>query len=798
MNRLIARCGIIAAAVLAAACAEDALTPPGNPEFAISDAARDVNGIAGFYFRPPMLPEVAYPGVFDATLSPVVIVCQWMGAACGAEVARFTQTSGTDGELVSVTGDQYHANWHTRNFELDQSRTYRVIVEVGGFPLGHADIDVVGSGGQARSVNTGEYIPLVDGRTLPIKFRAERGIVGRMEIEPAEAVLEIGEELRLRIFIYDLHDDPLPGAASNWSLAFGGSGGSGSGGSASITADGVMTGLAPGSGSATAISGGRSVSIPFTVLTPAASVAFGSPTGSLAVGGTTSLAATAFDANGDAIPRPVAYSSSNPDVATIDAVTGLLTGVTPGATTITATTGGVSGTTLSLIYSGSGSGLLTLGPSGGTGDGGAVLMTPGGTLELVATFNVINLPISNITGYVLWASTSSSVAVISSAGVISAVGPGTTTISGCIGAVCGSLVLTVGGGPPVELAMLAGWTSAQANDVNNFGVVVGEVTVAGGRRAVRWDENGATELPVADGSTDCVAKGVNNPGAVVGTCFFGPSNRVYSRGVLWQNGQTTVLTSPVQFPGQPTIQMSTTAEDINDDGVIAGSAPRGWTLCCFQARAEIAVATWTAGAWTTFEWFGTRTQPDGVARAINASGATAGSVTVVINFVCGPSCFSAADILHAFRNAGTMTDLGVNFIPNQNLGISRGEGMNNQGDVVGSAHVFVSTNLVVNNAAWWPAGPPTAPVAVPVPTGGSANDINDDRWIVGGYATSGIHHAFLWRVGAEPEDLEPLVSGGSAFATAISQPRAGNVYVAGGANNGAGQARAVRWSVARP
>jgi len=46
---------------------------------------------------------------------------------------------------------------------------------VGGVELGFADIDPVSTGKELKNVQTGEYIGLVDGRTLPIKFRIENG-----------------------------------------------------------------------------------------------------------------------------------------------------------------------------------------------------------------------------------------------------------------------------------------------------------------------------------------------------------------------------------------------------------------------------------------------------------------------------------------------------------------------------------------------------------------------------------------------------------------------------------------------
>lgn len=41
--------------------------------------------------------------------------------------------------------------------------------------LGHADVDLVDKGSQLKNVETGQFIALLDGRTLPIKFRIEEG-----------------------------------------------------------------------------------------------------------------------------------------------------------------------------------------------------------------------------------------------------------------------------------------------------------------------------------------------------------------------------------------------------------------------------------------------------------------------------------------------------------------------------------------------------------------------------------------------------------------------------------------------
>jgi alpha-tubulin suppressor-like RCC1 family protein len=146
-----------------------------GPDFAISDAAHD-GAFPGFYFRPPMVPDVPLPGTFDPTLAPEVTVCEWNGG-CAATIVHFTTTSGPGSERVRANGDHYHVNWHAKDYDLDRLKTYRILVSVGGTQLGFADVDVVRNGSELKNVDTGEYIPLVENRTLPIKFYIQRGTV---------------------------------------------------------------------------------------------------------------------------------------------------------------------------------------------------------------------------------------------------------------------------------------------------------------------------------------------------------------------------------------------------------------------------------------------------------------------------------------------------------------------------------------------------------------------------------------------------------------------------------------------
>ena len=133
-----------------------------------------------------MVPDPSPTGTFDGTLQPVVEICD-LGIVSDPDEntpclapqfpfpIQFTVSSGLGSETVRVndTEEHYIVNWHTD--AVNANRTYRINVVVGETELGFADVDVVNRGKELKSVDTGEFIALKDGRTLPIKFRIENG-----------------------------------------------------------------------------------------------------------------------------------------------------------------------------------------------------------------------------------------------------------------------------------------------------------------------------------------------------------------------------------------------------------------------------------------------------------------------------------------------------------------------------------------------------------------------------------------------------------------------------------------------
>jgi uncharacterized protein YjdB len=103
-----------------------------------------------------------------------------------------------------------------------------------------------------------------------------------------------------------------------------------------------VTGVYPGDADVTVSIDG--VTKTLRVIVTAASLRIQSPTTSAVPGTTVQLTAIVLDANFAVLANvPVTWTTSNPNFATIDA-NGLLTATSTGFVTITATGGGVSGT----------------------------------------------------------------------------------------------------------------------------------------------------------------------------------------------------------------------------------------------------------------------------------------------------------------------------------------------------------------------------------------------------------------------------------------------------------------------
>ena len=72
--------------------------------------------------------------------------------------------------FVQVSSGGYGVAWRTDLFDIDAQHIYRITVLSDGSVAGFADVEVVLTNKQVKNVDRNEYIPLVDGKTLQIKF----------------------------------------------------------------------------------------------------------------------------------------------------------------------------------------------------------------------------------------------------------------------------------------------------------------------------------------------------------------------------------------------------------------------------------------------------------------------------------------------------------------------------------------------------------------------------------------------------------------------------------------------------
>ena len=266
-------------------------------------------------------------------------------------------------------------------------------------------------------------------------------VLAAITVTPASATLtSVGETQQFVATAQDAAGDPVVGATYAWA--------SSNAAVASIdVASGMATAAAEGTTSISATAGGVTgtaslvvdlggggASIASIVVTPASATL-------TTIGATQQFTAEARDAVGQPIAGVVfTWSSSIAGSAAIDPATGLATAVGNGATTITATAGGVSGTAS-----------LTVDVGGGGWGIASIVVTPASaTLSSLGAAQQFTAQAYDAGGNVIqgvvfsWSSDASSVAVVDAAtGLATSVANGTANIIASAGGVSGSAMLQV-------------------------------------------------------------------------------------------------------------------------------------------------------------------------------------------------------------------------------------------------------------------------------------------------------------------------------------------------------------------
>ena len=206
---------------------------------------------------------------------------------------------------------------------------------------------------------------------------------------------------------------------------------------ATITSAGSATAVATGTSTISATLGGISGSTVMTVSAAALQSIVVTPANpSVPKGQTQQFTATGTyaDSTTQNLTSQVTWTSATTSVATVTSA-GLATAMATGTSTISATLGGISGST-AMTVSAAVLQSIALTPANPS-------VPKGETQQFTATGTYSDSSTQNITNQVTWASATTSVGTITSAGLATAVATGTSNISVTLGGVSGSTVMTV-------------------------------------------------------------------------------------------------------------------------------------------------------------------------------------------------------------------------------------------------------------------------------------------------------------------------------------------------------------------
>ena len=163
--------------------------------------------------------------------------------------------------------------------------------------------------------------------------------VATVSVSPASSSILVGATVQLSATTRDANNNVLTGRVITWS--------SSNTGISTVSASGLVTAVAAGSATITALSETKTGTSAITVSAPApvpvATVSVSPASSSLLVGATAQLSATTRDANNNVLTgRVITWGSNSTGIATVSG-SGLVTAIAAGSATITATSEGQSG-----------------------------------------------------------------------------------------------------------------------------------------------------------------------------------------------------------------------------------------------------------------------------------------------------------------------------------------------------------------------------------------------------------------------------------------------------------------------
>ena len=246
--------------------------------------------------------------------------------------------------------------------------------------------------------------------TAAVRVRQLPAVTG---IAPRSVTLEVADTVRLTATVTDANGHAVEDAKVDWA--------SGDAATAVVDSTGLVTALAEGSAPVSAKSGTASDTAAVTVRRTLTGIVIAPDSLSLvAPGDTATLLATVSDANGNVIEgADVAWASADSAVATV-AADGLVTAVSEGSTTVTATAGDAEAEAAVVV--GLRADSITVSPAA------LLFASLGDTARLTAAVTDAHGRAIN-DAVVTWSTADPSVATVDQAGLVTAAGAGVTRVT---------------------------------------------------------------------------------------------------------------------------------------------------------------------------------------------------------------------------------------------------------------------------------------------------------------------------------------------------------------------------------
>ncbi len=263
-----------------------------------------------------------------------------------------------------------------------------------------------------------------------ITVNAPAPTLARITLTPSTVALQVAQTVSLAAAGFDAAGNPMAGVSFSYS--------SSNTAIATVTQAGVVTAVANGTAVITVSSGTISATATVTVVQPPGGgnrITVTPTSASLTVGQTAQLTASVVDAQGNAVPGAIVqFVSSNTAVATVTNA-GLVSGVAAGTALITVTGGNVSTVATITVTAATGANRITLTPTTASVAVGQTVQLTGAVVDAQGT------PVPGAT--VQFASSNTSVASVSSAGLVTGVAAGSATVTASSGALTTTAAITV-------------------------------------------------------------------------------------------------------------------------------------------------------------------------------------------------------------------------------------------------------------------------------------------------------------------------------------------------------------------